>query len=146
MKKRSVCSLNYKKSFKSDHMKSVKHQEKIDQYYCKKWNLYMHRLDKFIYLNSNEQKYKNNKIGCEECSKYISDTTRHFRSEIHLRNKQNTQPNQQNNFSLDTQSASGTQHPSVQFDNNVEVIMNENTYIKLKINATENLVYHKNDL
>ena len=31
----SICNLNYKKVFKSDHLKSVKHLEKLDQYYCK---------------------------------------------------------------------------------------------------------------
>ena len=32
----SICNLNYKKAFKSDHLKSVKHLEKLNQYYCKK--------------------------------------------------------------------------------------------------------------
>ena len=44
------------------------------------------------------------------------------------------------------QSASGIQHPSVQFDNNVELIVSENTYIKGKINPTENLEHHINEL
>ena len=99
----------------------------------------------FIHLNSDDHKNHRNKEWCEDCNKYISDTTRHFQSEIHLRNKQN-------NFSLDTQqscpsvqSASGTKHPLVQFDNNVELIVNENTYIKLNVNPTENLEYHINE-
>ena len=86
----------------------------------------------------------------------ISDKTRHFQSEIHLRNKQN-------NFSPDTQSAqsasgasgthqssvesaSGTQEPLVQFGNNVEIIVNENTNLKLKVNPTENLEHDINDI
>ena len=60
-----------------------------------------------------------------------SDTTRHFQSEVHPRNKQTNQQN--------TQSAFGTQHPSVQFDNNVGLIVIENTYNKFKINPTKNL-------
>ena len=78
-------------------------------------------------------KTKKNNVCCEDCSEHISDTTRHFQSEIHLRNKQNKQPNQQNNISVDTQqscpsvqSASCTWHPSVQFENNVKIIVNEN--------------------
>ena len=124
----------------------------------------MDRLDKFIRLNSNEHKNNNIKRWCEDCSKNISDTTRHFQSETHLRIKQNNQPNQQNNFSLDTlqscpsvqsasgtpqssvQSASGTEHLSLQFDNNVELIVNENTYIKLKVNPTENLEHDINEI
>ena len=30
-----ICNSNYKKCFKSDHYKSVKHLEKLKQYYCK---------------------------------------------------------------------------------------------------------------
>ena len=113
-----------KKSFKSDYIKSVKHQEKIDGYYCKKFILSMHIYVEISHLSSDEHKNKNNKVCCEFCGKYISDKTRHFQSEIHLRIIQN-------NFSLETQSASGTQQssvqsasgtqqPSVQFGNNVD--------------------------
>ena len=38
----SDCNLFYKKSFKSDYIKSVKHQEKLDGYYLKKFNLFVH--------------------------------------------------------------------------------------------------------
>ena len=133
----SICNLYYKKSLKSDHIKSVKH---LGASVKKKWGniiekmyFFMPRSDKNSHLNSN--KNKNNKVWFEECSKYVSDTTRHFQGDIHLRNKQNNQLNQLNNFNLDTQqscpsvqsasstqqssvqSASGIQHPSVQFDN-----------------------------
>ena len=112
----SICNLNYKKVFKSDHLKSVKHLEKLDQYYCKKCNLYMPLSGKSSHLNSDEHKNKTKqrRVWCEDCSKDISDTTRHFQSEIHLQNRQ--RENMQN------------------FGNGVEIIMNENTYIKLKIN------------
>ena len=51
-----------------------------------------------------------NGVVIKDCSKYISDTIRHFQSEIHLRIKQKNQRNQQNticafgNFSIDTRS------------------------------------------
>ena len=64
MENRSICNLNFNKSFKSDHIKSVKNQEKTDQYNCKKGNLYMHRLDKFIHLNSDEPTNHHIKIWC----------------------------------------------------------------------------------
>ena len=124
----SICNLNYKKVFKSDHLKSVKHLEKLDQYYCKKCNLYMPISDKISHLSSDEHKNKTEqrRVWCEDCSKYISDTTRHFQSEIHLQNRQ--RENMQN------------------FGNGVEIIMNENTYIKLKVNPTENLELNINEL
>ena len=56
----SICNSSYKKSFKYDHYKSVKHQEAIRQYYCKKCSLYMPRADKESHLNSNEQKIEPN--------------------------------------------------------------------------------------
>ena len=127
----SICNLNYKKVFKSDHLKSIKHLKKLDQYYCKKCNLYMPISDKISHLSSDEHKNKieQRRVWCEDCSKYISDTTRHFQSEIHLQNRQNRQrENMQNS------------------GNGVEIIMNQNTYIKLKINPTSNLEDHINEL
>ena len=124
----SICNLNYKKAFKSDHLKSVKHLEKLNQYYCKKCNLYMPISDKISHLSSDEHKNKTEqrRVWCEDCSKYISETTRHFQSEIHLQNRQ--RENMQN------------------FGNGVEIIMNENTYIKLKVNPTENLEHNIKEL
>ena len=124
----SICNLNYKKVFKSDHLKSVKHLEKLDQYFCKKCNLYMPFSDKISHLSSDEHKNKTEqrRVWCEDCNRYISDTTRHFQSEIHLQNRQ--RENMQN------------------FGNGVEIIMKENTYIKLKINPTSNLEDHINEL
>ena len=89
----------------------------------------MPRADKESHLNSNEHKNRTEqrRVWCEECSKYISDTTRHFQSESHLRNRQSTF----NNFSL---------------GNGVNVIVKENTYIKLKVNPTENLEYRIDEL
>ena len=82
-------------------------------------------LEKSSHLNSDEHKNKTEqqRVWCEDCNRYISDKTRHFQSEIHLQNRQNRQRN-------NIQST---------FGNGVEIIMNENTYIKLKINPTENL-------
>ena len=127
----SICNLNYKRVFKSDHLKSVKHLEKLDQNYCKKCNFYMPISDKSSHLNSNEHKNKTEqrRVWCEDCSKYISDTTRHFQSEIHLQNRQNRQRENMQNFG-----------------NGVEIIMNENTYIKLKRNPTSDLEDHINEL
>ena len=84
--------------------------------------------DKISHLSSDEHKNKTEqrRVWCEDCSKYISDTTRHFQSEIHLQNRQ--RENMQN------------------FGNGVNIIMNENTNIKLKINPTENLEHNINDL
>ena len=86
----SICNLNYKKVFKSDHLKSVKHLKKLDQYYCKKCNLYMPISDKISHLNSDEHKNKTEqrRVWCGDCNRYISDKTRHFQSEIHLQNRQ----------------------------------------------------------
>ena len=93
----------------------------------------MPRADKESHLNSNE--HKNNRteqrrVWCEDCSKYISDTTRHFQSESHLRNQQNTQ----------------SAFSNVRLGNGVEIIVKENTYIKLKVNPTENLEYRINEI
>ena len=128
----SICNSDYKKAFKSDHYKSVKHLEKLNQYYCKKCNSYMPLLEKSSHVNSDEHKNKTEqrRVWCEDCSRYISDKTRHFQSEIHLQNRQNRQQNNiQNTFS-----------------NGVKIIMNENTYNKLKINPTENLEHRINEL
>ena len=128
----SICNSDYKKAFKSDHYKSVKHLKKLNQYYCKKCNSYMPLLEKSSHLNSDEHKNKTEqrRVWCEDCNRYISDKTRHFQSEIHLQNRQNRQQNNiQNTFGI-----------------GVEIIMNENTYIKLKVNPTENLEHNINEL
>ena len=126
-----ICNSNYKKCFKSDHYKSVKHLEKLNQYYCKKCNLYMNISDKSSHLNSDEHKNKTEqrRVWCEDCNRYISDKRRHFQSEIHLQNRENRQRENMQNFG-----------------NGVEIIMIENTYIKLKINPTSNLEDHINEL
>ena len=89
-------------------------------------------LEKSSHLNSDEHKNKTEqrRVWCEDCNRYISDKTRHFQSEIHLQNRQNRQQNNIQNT----------------FGNGVEIIMNENTYIKLKINPTENLEHRINEL
>ena len=128
----SICNSDFKKAFKSDHYKSVKHLEKLNQYYCKKCNLYKPLSEKSSHLNSDEHKSKTEqrRVWCEDCNRYISDRTRHFQSEIHLQNRQNRQQNKIQNT----------------FGNGVEIIINENTYIKLKVNPTENLEHNINEL
>ena len=125
-----ICNSNYKKCFKSDHYKSVKHLEKLNQYYCKKCNSYMPLSEKSSHLNSDKHKNKTEqrRVWCEDCNRYISDKTRHFQSEIHLQNRRNRQQNNIQNT----------------FGNGVEIIMIENTYIKLKVNPTENLEHNIN--
>ena len=90
---------------------------------------------KSSHLKSDEHKNKTEqrRVWCEDCNRYISDKTRHFQSEIHLENRQ------QNNM----QSTFGIQNT---FGNGIEIIMNENTYIKLKVNPAENLEHNINDL
>ena len=91
--------------------------------------------DKDSHLNSDEHKNKNKKVWCEECGKNITDKTRHFQSEIHLQNRQ------QNGTALLPSSTALL--PS---GNGVNIIMSENTYMKLKINPTENLEHNINEL
>ena len=78
------CNSEFKKSFKSDHLKSVKQLGKVNQYFCKKCNKFMPLSDKSNHLSSNDHKNKTKQqreaahICCEDCGKYISDKTRHF--------------------------------------------------------------------
>ena len=103
---------------------------KLNQYYCEKCNLYMSLSCKDSHLNSNEHENKKNKVWCEDCDKNISDKTRHFQREKQILKSKNRQ--------WETQfGTSGTE---------VEIIMNERTYIKLKINPDENLEHNINDL
>ena len=87
--------------------------------------------DKSSHLNSDEHKNKTEqrRVRCEDCNRYISDKTRHFQSEIHLQNRQQIQQNSITDFGYE-----------------VNIIVNENTYIKLKINPSENLEHKINEL
>ena len=69
MEKCSLCISDYKKSFKSDHLKSVKHLEHLDRYYCEKCSLYMNLSDEQTHLGSDEHKVHHNEIWCEDCGK-----------------------------------------------------------------------------
>ena len=91
--------------------------------------------EKSSHLNSDEHKNKTEqrRVWCEDCNKYISDKTRHFQSEIHLQNRQ--RENMQNFGTALLPSGNG-----------VNIITNENRYIKLKINPTENLEHRMNEL
>ena len=140
----SICNSDYKKAFKSDHLKSVKHLEKLNQFLCKKCNKFMPLSDESNHLSSDQHKNKTKQqhIWCEDCGKNISDKTRHFQSEIHTLRSQNNRKATQIN--QDTRSTQNT------FGNGVEVIVNEKTYIKLRVNltgtASENLEHHINEL
>ena len=135
----SICNSDYKKAYKSDHLKSKKHLQKLNQYYCKKCNTFMPLSDKSNHLNSDEHKNKTKQqreatqIWCEDCGKYISNS-RHFQSEIHTLRSQN---NATKNAFGNTLHDSGT---------NVEIIVNEKTYIKLRVNPTNHLEEQINDL
>ena len=135
----SICNSDYKKAYKSDHLKSIKHLQKLNQYYCKKCNTFMPLSDKSNHLNSDEHKNKTKQqreatqIWCEDCGKYISNS-RHFQSEIHTLRSQN---NAINNTLHGVGTNVGT---------GVEIIVNEKTYIKLRVNPTNHLEEQINDL
>ena len=88
--------------------------------------------DKSNHLNSDEHKNKTKQqreptqIWCEDCGKYISNS-RHFQSEIHKLRSQN---NATKNTFGNTLHGVGT---------GVEIIVNEKTYIKLRVNPTNHL-------
>ena len=134
----SICNSDYKKAYKSDHLKSIEHLQKLNQYYCKKCNRIMPLSDKSSHLNSDEHKNKTKQqhIWCEDCGKYISNS-RHFQSEIHTLRSQNHQ------ISQDARSV-----PALTFNtqSGVEIIANEKTYIRLRVFPTNHLEEQINDL
>ena len=139
----SICNSDYKKAYKFDHLKSIKHLQKLNQYYCKKCNTFMPLSDKSNHLNSDEHKNKTKQqreatqIWCEDCCKYISNS-RHFQSEIHtLRSQNNATKNRFGNTLHGVGTGVGT---------NVEIIVKEKTYIKLRVNPTNHLEEQINDL
>ena len=147
----SICKSDYKKAFKSDHLKSVKHLEKLNQNYCKKCNKFMPLSDKLNNLNSDQHKNKTKQqqVWCEDCGKYISDKTRHFQNEIHTLRSQNNRES----YCEGTQNSQDTRSTQNTFGNTaslhgVEIIVNEKTYIKLKVNPTDtqDLKHHINEL
>ena len=80
---------------------------------------------------------KLHKFWCEDCGTYISNS-RHFQSEIHtLRSQNNATKNAFGNTLHDSGTNVGT---------NVEIIVNEKTYIKLRVNPTNHLEEQINDL
>ena len=88
--------------------------------------------------DQHKNKTKQQQVWCENCGKYISDKTRHLQCEIHtLRSRNNATQNT----------------PAFAFGNTlhgVEVIANEKTYIKLRVNPTsissQNLEHNINEL
>ena len=142
----SICNFDYKKTFKSDHLNSVKHLEKLNHYYCKKCNNILPLSDKSNHLSSDQHKNKTKQqqILCEDCGKYISDKTRHFLSEIHTLRCQNNRESYRESYREATQNA----FCNTASVHGVEVIVNEKTYIKLRVNPTDtqNLERHINEL
>ena len=98
--------------------------------------------DKLNHLNSDQHKNKTKqqRVWCEDCGKYISDKTRHFQSEIHTLRSQNNHES----YREATQNAFG----NTALLHGVEVIVNEKTYIKLRVNptGTQDLEDHINEL
>ena len=98
--------------------------------------------DKSNHLSSDQHKNKTKQqhIWCKECGKYISDKARHFQSEIHTLRSQNNATQNPPAFAV-----GNTLH-------GVEVIVNEKTYIKLRVNPTgeatrtQDLEHHLNEL
>ena len=132
----SICNSDYKKAFKSDHLKSVKHLEKLNQYFCKSViSLCLYQTSQIILVQMMiRTKPNNNTFGVKIVGKYISDRTRHFQSENQTLRSQNNQ------ISQDTRSTQST------FGNDVKIFVNEKTYNKLKVNSTETLEEQINDL
>ena len=104
--------------------------------------------DKSNHLSSDQHKNKTKKqhIWCEDCGKYISDKIIHFQSEIHTLRSQNNREATQ--ISQDTQNAFG--NTASLASHGVEMIVNEKTYNKLRVNptgtASKNLERHINEL
>ena len=73
----SICNSDYKKVFKSDHLKSVKHLEKLNQYHCEKCMPLSDKLN-HLYSDQHKNKAKQQQVWCEDCGNYISDETRPF--------------------------------------------------------------------
>ena len=92
--------------------------------------------DKSNHLSSDQHKNKTKQrhIRCGGCGKNICDKTRHFQSEIH-------KPHTASRTASHTAS-----HTTLHFGQEVEVIVNERTYKKLKVNPTKNLEHHVNEL
>ena len=85
-----ICNSEFKKYFKSDPLKSVKHLEKLNQYYFIKCNIFMPLSDKSNHLSSDHHKNetKQQHYWCEDCGNDFSDKTRAFQSESHHRHQQ----------------------------------------------------------
>ena len=53
-----VCDSEYKNGYKSDHLKSVKHLQVLNQNYCKNWRTFIPLSAKKFHSSSNEHKQK----------------------------------------------------------------------------------------
>ena len=106
--------------------------------------------DKSNHLSSDQHKNKTKQqqIWCEDCGKYISDKTRHFQSEIHTLSSQNNSESYRVATQISQENAFG--NTATLASHGVGIIVNEKTYIKLRVNltgtASENLEHHINEL
>ena len=94
--------------------------------------------------DQHKNKIKQQHIWCEDCGKYISDKTRHFQSEIHTLRSQNNRESHGEATQISQENASGNTASL----HEVEVIVNEKTYNKLRVNptGTQDLEHHINEL
>ena len=92
--------------------------------------------DKTNHLSSNDHKNKTKQqqIWCEDCGKNIGDKTRHFQRETHKAH------------AASRTASHTTPRAALHFGQVVDVIVNEKSYNKLKVNPTENIEHHINDL
>ena len=107
----NICNSDYKN--KNDHMKSVKHLKVLNQYYCKKCNIFLPLAEKENHLSSNQHTDKN--FYCEVCQKYVTDKKSHFQSESHKKKSENV-----------------TEITNTFYREN-DIVVKEKTYIKYKI-------------
>ena len=100
--------------------------------------------DKSNHLCSDQHKNKTKQqhIWCEDCGKNISDKTRHFQSEIHKAHA----ASRATSHAASRAASHTTPRAALHFGQEVEVIVDEKTYIKLNVNPTETLEQHINEL
>ena len=96
--------------------------------------------DKSKELSSDQHKNKTKQqyIWCEDCGRSKSDKTKHCQSEIHKAHAAS--------HTASSTASRAASHATLHFGQEVEVIVNEKTYIKLKVNPTGNLEHHINEL
>ena len=138
-----VCNSSFQKSRFSDHVKSVKHLEKLSQYYCKKCNQFMPLSDKENHLNSNEHKnISREKVYCEDCDKYVDNINRHLESETHNLKSQitHTQPRSGCVFNEKTYIKYKFEH---NIEQNIQQILSQNLFPRYKYQVSYQAKFSK---